>query len=73
MAILVEEVVSQTHCGRRPEQAVLMEERVYPADTMPDSAVVFQVRARKCVYGQECQMEGYPCRWSGLNPNYDPF
>ena len=73
MASQVEEVISRTWCGRIPEQAVLLEERVYPGDMMPDSIVSYQVLARKCSLAQECQLAGIPCRWSGLNPNYDPF
>jgi hypothetical protein len=73
MASQVEEVISRTWCGRVPEQAVLLEERVYPLDIMPDSALSYQVLARKCAFGQDCQLAGIPCRWSGLNPNYDPF
>jgi hypothetical protein len=73
MASQVEEVISRTWCGRIPEPALLLEERVYPAEIMPDNALSFQVIARKCAFGQECQVAGIPCRWSGLNPNYDPF
>jgi hypothetical protein len=73
MASQVVEVISRTSCGRIPEPALLLEERVYPAEIMPDGALSFQVIARKCAYGQECQSAGIPCRWSGLNPNYDPL
>ena len=73
MAKQVEEVISRIWCGRVHEEAVLVEERVYPADVMPDTALTFQVRARGCSFSQECQAAGYPCRWSGSNPNYDPF
>jgi hypothetical protein len=73
MASQVEEVITRTRCGRINEEAVLLEERVYPADVMPDNAVFFQVLARSCAFGRDCQMAGFPCRWSGISPNYDPF
>ncbi|MEP7358920.1 MAG: hypothetical protein ABI847_16845 [Anaerolineales bacterium] len=73
MAKQVEEVISRIWCDRINQEAVLLEERIYPADMLPDVAVPFQVRARGCAFEQECRTVGFPCRWTGLNPNYDPF
>jgi hypothetical protein len=73
MATAIWEVVGQIECGRVVGTARLLEQRVYPSDLMPDAGLPYQVWARKCQHGLQCQAAGYPCRWSGLNPCYDPF
>lgn len=50
----------------------MLEERIYPSDRMSD-VESYHVKARKCSFGLECNMAGYKCRWSFLNPAYDPF
>jgi hypothetical protein len=54
-------------------EAVLMEERVYPHEIVPDCGPAYFVRARKCSYGLECNVAGYSCRWAWTNPENDPF
>lgn len=59
-------------CDRVAGEAELLEQRVYPSDRMSD-VEPYHVKARKCSLGLECNMAGYKCRWSFLNPMYDPF
>ena len=72
MATLIWQTVSTANCGRA-EPAQLLEERVYPADLLDVSSGAFQVRARTCDHAEECRAAGLPCRWTGLNPSFDPF
>lgn len=60
-------------CFRVKQTVYLLEERVYPGNTIPDIGEPYQVRAQKCSAGLECNLVGMRCRWSGLNPTYDPF
>ena len=73
MASHVWQVIDKVWCDRMGQQADLLEERVFPADVLPDTEASFQVRARKCSLGQACNLAGYSCRWAYNNPNYDPF
>lgn len=73
MAIIVWEVVDKTYCDRVKEEVDLLEERVYPGDAVPDGGAPFTVRARKCSQGLECNLTGLRCRYSFVNPDYDPF
>lgn len=73
MAKAVWEVSKTIWCDALKRDADLLEERVYPDDEVPDVAQPYHVRARKCSFGLECNLDGYYCRWSALNPNYDPF
>lgn len=60
-------------CDRLKQTVYLLEERVYPGNTVPDVGRPFKVRAQKCSAGVECNLHGFRCRWSGLNPANDPF
>lgn len=73
MSATVWEIVDTITCERTGEPAHLMEERVYRGDPLPDVGQPFKVRARKCSLGSECNQIGYACRWSYLNPSFDPF
>lgn len=64
--------VQEIWCDRVQEPAALLEERVYADDVQTDMTP-YQVRARRCSHGTFCNLEGYRCRWSFLNPFYDPF
>jgi hypothetical protein len=66
-------VVDKVWCDRMKAEAELLEERVFAADVLPDAQVPYQVRARKCSLGVECNLAGYTCRWSFTNPSFDPF
>ena len=72
MAVITSHVVARVNCGR-PQPAALLEERVYPTGFLDDASGLFRVRARTCNQAQDCREAGIPCRWTGLNPNYDPF
>lgn len=65
--------VDKVWCDRVMAEAALLEERVYPAEPLRDAGTPYQVRARKCAYGLECNLAGYTCRYAFNNPNYDPF
>jgi hypothetical protein len=73
MATTIWEAIDTITCERTGEPAQLLEERVYLEDPLPDVGRPFKVRARKCSLGTECNLAGYACRWSYLNPSYDPF
>ena len=74
MAKVIKAVVKQIYCDRLNRDVSLVEDRAYPSEIMPDTAgYAFQTRARACNFGMECNRLGYACKWSGLNPNYDPF
>lgn len=73
MATIMWETVSQHWCGLMDQAAELLEERVYPADVLPGVGVPYHVRARKCSLGLNCNLAGCACRWSFLNPAYDPL
>lgn len=65
-------VVNRAWCDRAGADAVLMEQRVYPADILPD-AMSNRVLARKCSIATECNLADLPCKWSYTRPAYDPF
>ena len=72
MTHLMTVVVAATGCG--PSQtAKLLETRIYPADWLEHAAAGFQVYARRCSLTETCRAHEVPCRWTGLNPTYDPF
>ncbi|MBL8058891.1 MAG: hypothetical protein JNK29_19455 [Anaerolineales bacterium] len=73
MTQTVWEVVDSIKCERTGETAQLLEQRVYASDPLPDVGRPFKVLARKCSTGGECNLAGFPCRWSYINPTYDPF
>ena len=65
-------VIARIDCGRA-SPAELLEQRIYPADFLRDATGAFQIRARRCDQAPDCREAGRPCRWTGLNPGYDPF
>lgn len=72
MAVHTWQVVAKVNCGR-PKPAELLQERVYPTGLLDNALGLFEVRAQRCSQADECLAEGLACRWTGLNPNYDPF
>ncbi len=73
MTQIVWEAVDKIQCERTGEVAELLEERVYPSEVLPNVGQPYQVRSRKCSMGGECNLVGFPCKWSYINPNFDPF
>jgi len=65
-------VVDSIWCERAGAEAVLMEQRVFPAEILPD-AMGHRVIARRCSCATECNLAEIPCRWSFTRPVYDPF
>ena len=72
-AKIVWETADEIWCQRVQKPAQLLEERVYLSEHLPEAGAPFQVRARKCSFGTECNLDEYACRWSYINPTYDPF
>lgn len=74
MATIVSHTIKTIYCERTQQNADLVEERIYPSASLPDSpGAQFLVKNRKCNAGIDCNLMGFACKWSGLNPDYDPF
>lgn len=74
MAKVIKETIKTIYCDRLNRDVALVEGRVYPADILPDTAgTAYHVQSRECNFGVDCNRYGYSCKWSGLNPDYDPF
>ena len=73
MATIAWKVIKTIQCNRVGQAADLLEERVYGDDPLPDAFESFKVRRRKCYFGTDCNLTGHACRWSYINPDYDPF
>jgi hypothetical protein len=73
MATIVWEPVKTLACARLGSQAALLEKRVYPIDLLDTAWAGFHSEGQRCSHGVECNQRGLACRWSGLNPDYDPF
>jgi hypothetical protein len=73
MATVVWEPVKTMQCTRLGEQVQLLEKRVYPIDLFDTAWAGFHKEGKCCSHGVECNQKGLACRWSGLNPDYDPF
>ncbi len=65
--------IKKIMCARVRQEATLLEDRIYAADADPEVDTDYIVRARRCNFGVDCNIQGFGCRWSGLNPDYDPF
>jgi len=64
--------VKTTWCERAGRHARLLEQRVYPAEILPDT-LGYRVRARKCECAIDCNLSEFPCRWAYIRPEHDPF
>jgi len=65
-------IVKTTWCERAGRHARLLEQRVYPAEILPDM-LGYRVLARKCECAIECNLREFPCRWAYTRPEHDPF
>lgn len=65
-------VVDKTWCARAGAEALLMEQRVYPAEILPDTTG-HRVIARRCSCAPECNLAQRSCRWSFMRTTFDPF
>jgi len=65
-------VVKAVWCEHVGQEAHLLEQRVYPAEMLPE-AVGYRVRARRCDWGISCNLAGFACRWAFTRPELDPF
>ena len=73
MTAVMWEAVARTWCDRLEGEAVLLEQRVYAPEMMPDNALAYRVRAQRCSADIVCNLAGCPCRWAGTAPGYDPL
>lgn len=73
MTAVVMHVVDTVQCSRVHREVQLVEERLYPGDLVPDVGAPYRAVSHRCSSGVDCNLIGYPCRWSGINPNHDPF
>lgn len=73
MATIVWEPVKTMECARLGSQVELLEKRVYPSDLLDTALVGYHKEGKRCSHGIECNQMGFACRWSGLNPDNDPF
>lgn len=64
--------VGKRWCEFRNEEAELLERRAFPSGILRFYQAP-RVLERKCSFAIECNMAGYPCKWSYINPDYDPF
>lgn len=65
-------IVNRKWCERAGADVVLMEQRVYPSEIIPNISG-HRVMARKCSCAMECNLAEIPCKWSFTRPVYDPF
>jgi hypothetical protein len=65
--------VNRVWCQRVGAEAALLEERVFPAEVLPNAEPAYHVRARKCSFGVDCNLAGFTCQYAFNNPNHDPF
>lgn len=74
MTAVVLETIKQVWCDRRNDSASLLEKRVYLGDTIMNAgAGEYRVIGRYCAHDIECNVAGYPCKWSYLNSENDPY
>jgi hypothetical protein len=60
-------------CDRIHQEVLVLEERIYPGDRLPDVGERFRVNQQQCSCWLECNLIGYPCCWSGINPFHNPL
>ncbi len=65
-------VVKQGRCERAGRRARLLEQRVYPAEILPDM-MGYRVTSRRCDCDVGCNLEGFACRWAFTRPELDAF
>ncbi|HUF39676.1 MAG TPA: hypothetical protein VMN57_14220 [Anaerolineales bacterium] len=65
--------IQKIFCDRAGTEVILLEERIYPDDILPDAGAPYRVHQQRCSHWLECNLAGHPCCWSGINPGYDPF
>jgi hypothetical protein len=74
MTVIVREPIKTIWCQSINDSATLIEERVHPGDSLAlVGAPDYRVLRQECSHGVECNLIGCACRWSFLNPDYDPF
>jgi len=65
-------VVDKKWCEYIDMEATIMEQRIYPADVMPDTSS-FKVISRKCSANLACNLAEVPCSYAFTNPTTDRY
>lgn len=65
-------VVDRKWCKYINQEATIMEQRIYPADLLPDTST-YKVIARKCSANVACNLAGVPCSYAFTNPGTDRY
>ncbi len=66
------ETLKVQYCVRSGMKVQFEAEVVHPAEWLPDQPP--RIVAHRCSHGSICMATGQGmCRWSGANPDYDPF
>lgn len=65
-------VVESRWCDLIQQEASIMEQRIYPADMLPDTET-YRVIARKCSANVACNLAEVPCDWAFTRPESDRF
>lgn len=64
--------VKKQYCAILEGEAELLEQRVYPADVIPDMEN-YRVTGHKCSAAVACNLKGCQCKWSYTGPTVDRF
>ncbi|HWQ46090.1 MAG TPA: hypothetical protein VN376_04440 [Longilinea sp.] len=65
------ETVKVRYCKTADCNVALQVELLYPNDVLPDGA---RINGERCSHGNDClRMDAGRCKWSGQNPDFDPF
>jgi hypothetical protein len=65
-------VVDKKWCEYIKMEATIMEQRIYPADLMPDTSS-YKVISRKCSANVACNLAEVPCSYAFTNPITDRY
>lgn len=72
MAFKTWKVTKVRYCSHVGQEVAMEVEAVYPSDFIPDSAP--RIQAHRCSNAVNCLIsQRAACKWSGANPNYDPY
>ncbi len=65
-------IVDKKWCEYIDMEATIMEQRIYPADVLPDTSS-YKVISRKCSANVACNLAEVPCTYAFTNPVTDRY
>ena len=72
MTVRTWQTVKVRYCKNAESKVALEAHIAYAPEHLPDQPA--RVFAHRCSHGAQCMLlQKGSCRWSGANPNYDPF